>query len=177
VVEDPIEALRKKLDEPRPRQNTLLDGSPPPADPPPRSISPTPWESPAALERIQRNANAHGEAVVEAPKSAPARLVYLEPAWWRSAGGVAKVVGAVVGGIVASTASFVAIINAMRAPTDPQIRSDIDSLKVQVTGLRRYVEDSSEANKEEARRDLAKLRSKLTELDMRYPEPVKPERK
>jgi hypothetical protein len=95
--------------------------------------------------------------------------------WWRTTMGMVKVIGALTLAIPATTAAtttaVVSIINALKQPTDPKLRADVDEIRSEVTSLRGYLRDRDTARERELEVKFNALRAKDTELDLRYPAP------
>jgi hypothetical protein len=135
---------------------------------PPASLIPAPWDD-TTENRVAAVKAGYRTAYV--PSSPPPLPAYAEPAWWRSAGGVAKVIGAAAGGLVAATASLVAIIGALRQPTDPKLREEVEATRREVAGLRTYLDNKDTARQLELEKRFDALSARLTDLDLRYPAP------
>lgn len=145
--------------------------SPPPISVPTsqaeRELAETRAELQDARELLSRLATAAEEA------SSRRTLASAELPWWKSTGGLLKVMAAAPVALAAATGSLVLIINALRAPTDPQLRADVDAIKVEVRGLRTYLQQKDQARAEELEKRFDAIGARLVELDLRYPAPKK----
>ncbi|HEY3499041.1 MAG TPA: hypothetical protein VGK73_30325 [Polyangiaceae bacterium] len=144
--------------------------------PPPQSYPTTAAERELAAARAEmqdaRELLARLSAAAEEASSRPAPAPPELP-WWRSTAGICKVIAAASGGLIAATGSIVLIINAARAPTDPQLRADVDAIKVEVRGLRAYLQQKDQARAEELEKRFDAIGARLVDLDLRYPAPKK----
>lgn len=133
--------------------------------PVPRSLVPPPWVEP---ERVRAGVESRGYSLGEAPRSA-LQPAYAESPWWRTASGVCKVIAAAAAGLGVATGSLVAIIGALRQPTDPKLREDVESVKTEVASLRQYLTQRDSARALEQQKELDAIRSSIRDLDIRYP--------
>lgn len=83
---------------------------------PPPSLIPAPWAD-TTENRVAAVKAGYRTAYV--PESPPPLPAYAEPAFWRSASGMVKVIGATAAALVGSTTAIVAIIGALRQPPVP----------------------------------------------------------
>jgi hypothetical protein len=145
----------------------------------PRSMSPAPWDPRASSPELAQAVRDMGDQLKPAPTStpsvppAPRPRPAIELEWWRTTSGMLKIMAAVPVMLAASTASVVAIINALRQPADPDLVKDIALARKEVAGLRRYVEQKDIAREEQTQRRLDGMNSRILDLDARYPAPKK----
>jgi hypothetical protein len=145
----------------------------------PRSMSPAFGTPESAIPQLRAAVEQQGDRLELPPVSAPSvpppprpRPAF-ELEWWRTTSGMLKIMAAVPVMLAASTASVVAIINALRQPADPDLVKDIALARKEVAGLRRYVEQKDIAREEQTQRRLDGMNSRILDLDARYPAPKK----
>lgn len=129
-----------------------------------------PWDP--AADQVERAALRRGDRIAKPSSEPPSRG---EPRWWHTASGMVKVIGALTLGIpaasAATTASVVAIINALRQPTDPKLREDVEGTRREVGSLRKYLDEKDSARQLELEQRFNHEDAKIRDLDLRYPEP------
>lgn len=86
------------------------------------SLIPAPWDD-TTENRVAAVKAGYRTAYV--PSSPPPQPGYAEPAWWRSASGMVKVIGSTAAALVASTTAITAIIGAFRQPPAPPPASPV----------------------------------------------------
>lgn len=108
-------APRPAVEPPRSLSPVPSERSPFPA-PAPASLIPAPWDD-TTENRVAAVKAGYRTAYV--PSSPPPQPGYAEPAWWRSASGMVKVIGATAAALIGSTTAITAIIGALHQPPAP----------------------------------------------------------
>jgi hypothetical protein len=185
---DDLERLARLAEDKAKDQGTRHGARPRPSQLPADSQAPpsdggiyraNPFDGDTLTRKTRAEMARHGDVLLDAPPqggvSEDERAGYAEPPWWRTAMGMVKVIGALTLAIpataAATTTTVVSIINALRQPTDPKLREDVEATKKELTALRSFLAEKDTARALELEKRFDGLGSRLTDLDIRYPAP------